>query len=149
MQGNDSPREDRILIDNELSAMQKCITAATLRIRKISCSLVNIIYIAIFVSIIFLISFMSISLYKDSKRIAIIRGLVSEKLFEMDLKKRCRLQFSLTYMNFRLKFLVLWHRKQKLSNRIGPIQLHGLSANYSKLWIGRWLMGNWHWSMGR
>ena len=87
MEGNDPPREDIILIDNELSAMQKFVKAATLRIRKVSCSLVNIIHIAIFVSIIFLISFMSISLYKDSKRIAIIRGLVSEKTFKMDLNK--------------------------------------------------------------
>ena len=95
MQGNDPPREDIILIDNELSAMQKFIKAATLRIRKISCSLVNIIFIAVFVSIIFLISFMSISLYKDSKRIAIIRGLVSEKSFEMDLKKDVGFSFHL------------------------------------------------------
>ena len=87
MEGKDPPGENIILIDNELSALQKFMKAARLRIHKAFCSVSNIFYIVTFICIVFLISFWSISQYRESKTIAILRGLVSEKKFKMDLNE--------------------------------------------------------------
>ena len=87
MEGKDPPGENIILIDNELSALQKFMKAARLRIHKAFCSVSNIFYIVTFICIVILISFWSISHYRESKTIAILRGLVSEKKFKMDLNE--------------------------------------------------------------